>query len=1166
MSGSFLHQNHLPKSQSDQVHWYGLSPSVFALCLAEAANVSAEQGAHQVMVVLTDGPEACQTLRESVAFFLQDEEYPLLEFPDWETLAYDSFSPHQDIISTRVKTLVQLRQLRSGIIFLPVETGLSRLCPMEYLGQTTFLLSKGQSFNITKERMRLEHAGYFCVDTVQEHGEFAVRGAIVDLFPMGSEYPIRIELFDDEIETLRYFDPSNQRSIDVVDEIKLLPAREMPLSPSGIERFKTNFKEIFDDVDYRRCGFYQDVIEGIAFPGIEYYLPLFFEKTASFFDYLPKEALLVCSPELPEKLRSAWSQIEERYESRRHDISRPVLAPQQLYWSVEQFFQQLNDFARIQLHAGANPSATKTNHHQFITHEQPDVQVESKKQEPLARFQTFLADREKDGLRTLLCAESLGRREVLKALLEKHHLHPKDVADWPTFLASDALFCLTVVDCLTGFELPKQGVSVVAEHQLLGQRVQQTRRQAQPENDAYENMVRSLTEISEGAPVVHIDHGVGRYRGLQNLTVDGQVVEFLLLEYADEAKLYVPVDSLHLISRYSGLDEDLAPLHKLGAAHWEKEKRKAAEKIHDVAAELLNIYAARAAKPGFEHDCQTEDYALFCAAFPFQETHGQASAIADVEKDMAASTPMDRLICGDVGFGKTEVAMRAAFIAIQNHRQVAVLVPTTLLAQQHYESFQDRFADWPVKVGLLSRFKTAKEQQEIIKQLKAGEIDIVVGTHKLLHGSTDFKSLGLLIIDEEHRFGVKQKEKLKAMRSDVDILTMTATPIPRTLNMSLAGLRDISIISTPPEKRLAIKTFVRSHEGAVIKEAILRELHRGGQVYYLHNEVKTIERTADFIKELVPEARVGVAHGQMRERELESVMADFYHRRFNVLVCTTIIETGIDVPTANTIIMDRADKLGLAQLHQLRGRVGRSHHQAYAYLLTVDRRSLSGDAEKRLEAIAQTQTLGAGFSLASQDMEIRGAGEFLGDEQSGQVQSIGLTLFLDMLNESVKAIKEGKTPNLDQPVMAGPEINLRVPALIPEDYLRDVGLRLILYKRIANTKTEAELEDLQIEMVDRFGMVSEPTKNLFEVTRIRQIAQSLGISKIEFSDAGGMIEFGKETQVNPLILVNLVQKFVTVYQLSGADRLRVKKALPEAKERIAFVDELLRILSGEKTI
>lgn len=1066
----------LPAASGKQ-HWGNLPGAALSLAIAEAAS-----NAKRFTLLLTADSQSAERLQEELAFFAPG--LPVLHFPDWETLPYDIFSPHQDIVSQRISALYQLPELSHGVLVVPITTALHRLAPKRFLLGSSLVLDVGQKLDVEQMRLRLEAAGYRCVDTVYEHGEFAVRGALIDLFPMGSPLPYRIDLFDDEIETLRTFDPENQRSIDKVESIRLLPAREFPLKKEAVTGFRARFRERFD-VDFRRCPIYQDLSTGITPAGIEYYLPLFYEETATLFDYLPEDSQVFSLPGIEQAAEQFWSDVRNRYEERRVDPERPLLPPAELFMPVEDCFARLKLWPRVV--ASQQDVESGIGRERFNAQALPELAIESKASEPLGKLRQFL---ESYPGRVLFTAESAGRREVLLELLARLKLRPQEVDGWTDFLASDQRLAITIAPLDEGLQL--DDVALVAESPLFGQRVMQRRRR-EKSRDGGENVIKNLTELREGSPVVHIDHGVGRYQGLTTLEIEGQAQEFLLLQYAEEAKLYVPVASLHLIARYTGSDDALAPLHRLGSETWQKAKRKAAEQVRDVAAELLDIYARRAAREGYAFKDPQVDYETFAAGFPFEETPDQQAAIDAVREDLLSAKPMDRLVCGDVGFGKTEVAMRAAFIAVHGGRQVGVLVPTTLLAQQHYNSFRDRFADWPVRVEVMSRFKSAKEVQNAIAELAEGKIDILIGTHKLLQDDVKFSNLGLVIIDEEHRFGVRQKEQLKALRSEVDILTLTATPIPRTLNMSIAGMRDLSIIATPPARRLSVRTFVMEQQNTVIKEALLRELLRGGQVYYLHNDVKTIEKCAADLQALVPEARVAIGHGQMRERDLEQVMSDFYHKRFNVLVASTIIETGIDVPSANTIIIERADKFGLAQLHQLRGRVGRSHHQAYAYLLTPTRKAMTDDAQKRLEAIANAQDLGAGFVLATHDLEIRGAGELLGEGQSGQIQAVGFTLYMEMLERAVKAIRKGEQPNLEQPLGGGPEINLRLPALIPEDYLPDVHARLILYKRIANAADEDGLKELQVEMIDRFGLLPEPTKNLVRLTLLKLQAEKLGI-------------------------------------------------------------------------
>ncbi len=1134
----------LPAAAGKQ-HWGNLQGATLSLAIAEAASA-----ARNFTLLLTADSQSAERLEQELAFFAPS--LPVLQFPDWETLPYDLFSPHQDIISQRIASLYRLPELSHGVLVVPITTALHRLAPTSFLLGSSLVLDVGQRLDVEQMRLRLEAAGYRCVETVYEHGEFAVRGALIDLFPMGSDLPYRIDLFDDEIETLRTFDPETQRSIDKVESIRLLPAREFPLQKEAVTGFRARFRERFD-VDFRRCPIYQDLSSGITPAGIEYYLPLFFDETATLFDYLPERTQVFSLPGIEQAAEQFWSDVRNRYEDRRYDPERPLLPPTELFLPVEDCFARLKGWPRVIVsQQDIEPGVGRT---RFDTRPLPDLAVQAKTAEPMAALRRFI---EEYPGRVLFSAESAGRREVLLEMLARLKLKPAEVEGWPTFVAGSERLGITVAPLDEGLFV--DDLALIAESQLFGQRVLQRRRREKARDGAADNVIKNLTELHEGAPVVHIDHGVGRYLGLVTLEIEGQSAEFLALEYADQAKLYVPVANLHLIARYTGSDDALAPLHRLGSEQWQKAKRKAAEQVRDVAAELLDIYARRAAREGFAFTDPAADYETFSAGFPFEETPDQQTAIDAVRADMLAPKPMDRLICGDVGFGKTEVAMRAAFIAVHSGRQVAVLVPTTLLAQQHYNSFRDRFADWPVKVEVMSRFKSAKEVEGAIQQLAEGNVDIVIGTHKLLQGDVRFKNLGLVIIDEEHRFGVRQKEQLKSLRSQVDILTLTATPIPRTLNMAVAGMRDLSIIATPPARRLSVRTFVMEQQNAVIKEALLRELLRGGQVYYLHNEVKTIEKCARDLAELVPEARIGIGHGQMRERELEQVMSDFYHKRFNVLVASTIIETGIDVPSANTIIIERADKFGLAQLHQLRGRVGRSHHQAYAYLLTPPRKQMTEDAQKRLEAIAGAQDLGAGFVIATHDLEIRGAGELLGEGQSGQIQAVGFSLYMEMLERAVKAIRKGEQPNLEQPLGTGIDINLRVPALIPEDYLPDVHARLILYKRIASAPSEEELKELQVEMIDRFGLLPEPTKHLIRLTLLKLQAEELGIAKIDAGPQGGRIEFAAHTSVDPMVLIKLIQSQPKRYKFEGATVLKFQVPMERPEDRFNTLEALLERL------
>ncbi|MCG2579852.1 MAG: transcription-repair coupling factor [Marinobacter sp.] len=1137
-----------PAKAADHRTWGQLHGSSDALAICESAN--RHQG---LTLVITRSTDEAIRLEQAMRFYLglpAEEDgstvthsgLELLSLPDWETLPYDLFSPHQDITSRRIRTLHRLPSTRHGVLVVPARTLMHRLPPAHYLQGNTLLLEVGQTLDIDDWRLQLESAGYRHTENVYEHGEYAVRGAILDIFPMGATQPYRIDLFDDEIETLRTFDPESQRSIDRIDKIELLPANEFPWNKEARSGFRNRWFEHFPNAD-KDAPIYQDVSHGITPPGIEYYLPLFFDETATLFDYMPDSTHVFTADGLNDSIAHFDTETRARYEDRRHDRLRPILPPTELFLQQEELFGQLKRFPRVTVTANTASNAGAEN---CITNELPDVAMDGRAADPAAHLKRFIQE---FGGRVLLCAESSGRREALIDNLADHNVKPTTLDSWQAFLEDrDCTLGITIAPMEQGLVLPDEQLALVTETALFGERVLQRRRREKP-TEVDDSGYRDLSELRIGAPVVHIDHGVGRYHGLETITVDGDASEFLMLEYAGGSKLYVPVSSLHLISRYTGSDTEHAPLHKLGTERWSSAKQKALEKIRDTAAELLDVYARREARKGFSFEDPKEAYRAFAAGFPFEETPDQQVAIESVFEDMTGERPMDRLVCGDVGFGKTEVAMRAAFMATYSGKQVAVLVPTTLLAQQHYESFRDRFSDTAVNVELLSRFRSGAQTSKAMEAIESGKADIVIGTHKLLQGDMKFKNLGLVIIDEEHRFGVQQKEKFKALRAEVDMLTLTATPIPRTLNMAMGHLRDLSIIATPPARRLSVKTFVRQRDDAMVKEAILREILRGGQVYFLHNDVATIQKTAEDLRTLIPEARVGVAHGQMRERELEQIMSDFYHKRFNVLVCTTIVETGIDIPSANTIIIERADKFGLAQLHQLRGRVGRSHHQAYAYLLTPPPRSITTDAKKRLEAISEAQDLGAGFMLATHDLEIRGAGELLGEEQSGQIETIGFSLYMQLLDEAVTAIREGRTPNADLPLSHGTEMNLRIPALIPDDYLPDVHNRLMLYKRIASVSKKDELKELQVEMIDRFGLLPDPAKNLMRQTELRLRAEALGIVKIDAGKEWARLEFGASTPVDPLVLVKKVQSAPDQHRLEGANsfRFRLKDASTSGK-------------------
>lgn len=1112
------------------------------------------------LIVTSDTPTAL-SIELELNYLLAKSAIKVRLFPDRETLPYDSFSPHQDLISQRLETLSQITQAEHSVVIVPVTTLMMRLPPKSYLSSNVFVLKKGDKYQLHDVRQQLTDTGYHLVEQVYEHGEFAIRGSILDIFPTGVNMPLRIELFDDEVETIRHFDPETQRSSTPVDAVRLLPAKEFPTDSSAIEGFRQRYRRRFEVIVKEPESVYQLVSRNLMPAGIENYLPLFFDEVATLFDYLPKDTQLVTLGDIEKSARAHLQEVETRYEDRRVDPLRPLLAPKELYLLIEELFAAFKPLPRYQFIA-PQPDAV-AGAVQIDASVLPEVSANHKLKQPLIALQDY-AER---APRMLFSAESEGRREALLELLSKIQLKPALFGHFDEFIQSDAKLGLIVSPlsrgCLLG--LGKQtAVSIICETELFGHRISQQRRREKQRQISNDTLIKNLAELKVGQPIVHLEHGVALYQGLVTLDTGGLVAEYLQLEYSGGDKLYVPVSNLHMISRYSVGADGEAHVNKLGNDTWAKAKNKAIEKIRDVAAELLDVYARRQARPGESCDINDEEYAQFAQGFPFEETVDQESAIHAVLADMQSPVAMDRLVCGDVGFGKTEVAMRAAFVAVNAGKQVVVLVPTTLLAQQHYENFKDRFADWPVVIEVMSRFRTAKEQTQVLKLLEEGKVDIVIGTHKLLQSEAKFENLGLLIIDEEHRFGVRQKEKIKALRANVDILTLTATPIPRTLNMAMSGMRDLSIIATPPAKRLAVKTFVRESDPATVREAILREILRGGQVYYLHNNVETIEKCAQDISTLLPEARVVVAHGQMRERDLERVMSDFYHQRFNVLVCTTIIETGIDVPSANTIIIERADTFGLAQLHQLRGRVGRSHHQAYAYLMTPHPKRMTSDARKRLEAIDALEDLGAGFMLATQDLEIRGAGELLGDEQSGHISKIGFSLYMEMLESAVKALKQGKEPSLAQMLNQQCEMELRIPALLPEDYVGDVNIRLSLYKRIASCDSEEALDELKVELIDRFGLLPDATKNLMEMTLYKHQATRLGATKIEVHAKGGSIEFNDDHVIDPGFIIGLLQSQPQIYRMDGPNKLKFILNAETAKDRLALVKLLLEQLSQHR--
>ena len=1069
--------------------------------------------------------------------------------PDWETLPYDAFSPHQDLVSERLATLYEVQNGHCDVLIVPATTALVRMAPPAFLAAYTFFFKQGEVLNETRLRTQLTLAGYSHVSQVMSPGEYSVRGGLIDLFPMGSPLPYRIDLFGDNIESIRTFDADTQRSLYPVREVRMLPGREFPMDEAARTAFRGRWREQFEG-DPSRSMIYKDIGSGIASAGIEYYLPLFFDSTATLFDYLPTDTTFALIGDIEQSIQRFWNDTQTRYRFLKSDRERPLLAPETLFLRDEDFFTLAKPYGRWVLQREELASE--------LSAPLPNVAVNRRMDDPLANLRSFLLQTNQ---RVMICAESAGRRETLQQYFSEFDLAFTPIEGLTDFVTGSARLTLGVAPLQAGFILNTQegALAFVTETELYagsGRRVGQKKQEGATQ---VESMVRDLSELKIGDPVVHINHGIGRYMGLINMDLGEGETEFLQLDYAKEAKLYVPVSQLHVISRYSGASPDDAPLHALGSGHWEKAKRKAAQQVRDTAAELLNLYARRAVREGYAFQYSAHDYATFADSFGFEETVDQAAAIEAVIKDMTSGKPMDRLICGDVGFGKTEVALRAAFVAVLGGKQVAILAPTTLLAEQHAQTFADRFADWPVKIAELSRFRSGKEISQAIKGMGDGTLDIVIGTHKLLSPDVKFSRLGLIIIDEEHRFGVRQKEALKALRAEVDVLTLTATPIPRTLGMALEGLRDFSIIATAPQKRLAIKTFVRSENDSVIREACLRELKRGGQIYFLHNEVDTIENRRAMLAALLPEARIAVAHGQMHERELEKVMRDFVAQRFNILLCTTIIETGIDVPSANTIIMHRSDKFGLAQLHQLRGRVGRSHHQAYAYLLVHDVQTLTKQAQRRLDAIQQMEELGSGFYLAMHDLEIRGAGEVLGDNQSGEMLEIGFQLYSDMLNEAVRALKNGQEPDLASPLSSTTEINLHVPALLPSGYCGDVHERLSLYKRLANCATNDAVDNLQEELIDRFGKLPEPARALVETHRLRVAAKQVGIIKIDAHTDSALLQFMANPPIDAMRIIDLIQKNRHI-RLNGQDKLRITANMPDLLTRVAQVRSTIRSL------
>ncbi|MHC9085548.1 transcription-repair coupling factor [Luteimonas sp. RIT-PG2_3] len=1150
----------LPLPKAGQARTWWRAPASRS-ALAWAVGRAAQAHAGPILLVARDNHAAHQLEADLHTLLGPDSvgpnsEFPVLAFPDWETLPWDRFSPHQDIVSQRLAALLRLPTLAHGIVVAPIQTLMQRLPPLRYVIGNTFDVRVGQTLDMDAEKRRLESAGYRNVPQVFDPGDFAVRGGLLDVYPMGASEPYRVELFDDSIESIRAFDPESQRSLDKVDAVRMLPGREVPLDDAATAMAMATLRDRFD-IDTRRSALFQDLKAGLAPAGIEYYLPLFFKDTATLFDYLSGDALPIIDDGAFEASDHFWTQTADRYEQLRHDIERPILPPGELWLAPDLLRERLNQGDRVEVCGPAHPRREQA----VPLGEQPapELPLAARDSEPASALRAFLAHYPG---RTLIASDTAGRREALLEVLQAGALHPEVVADFGTFLSAQPpqRFAIAVAPLDDGFALDDPTITVLTERQLFPERAAQPRRRKRVGREP-EAIIRDLGELSEGAPIVHEDHGVGRYRGLVTLEAGGQPGEYLDIEYAKGDRLYVPVAQLHLVSRYSGASPETAPLHSLGGEAWSRAKRKAAEKVRDVAAELLEIQAKRQARAGLALQVDRSMYEPFAAAFPFEETPDQHSAIEAVIRDLGSSQPMDRVVCGDVGFGKTEVAVRAAFVAAAAGKQVAVLVPTTLLAEQHFRNFSDRFADWPLRVEVLSRFKSTKDIKTALDKVAEGRIDVIVGTHRLLQKDVKFKDLGLVIVDEEQRFGVRQKEALKALRANVHLLTLTATPIPRTLNMAMAGLRDLSIIATPPAHRLAVQTFVAAWDDAQLREAFQRELARGGQVYFLHNDVESIGRMQRQLQELVPDARIGIAHGQMPERELERVMLDFHKQRFNVLLCSTIIESGIDIPNANTIIINRADKFGLAQLHQLRGRVGRSHHRAYAYLVVPDKRSITADAQKRLEAIASMDELGAGFTLATHDLEIRGAGELLGEDQSGQMAEIGFSLYTELLERAVRSIKRGELPDVDGSTSRGADVELHVPALIPDDYLPDVHTRLTLYKRISSARDAEELREMQVEMIDRFGLLPDPAKHLFIVAEMKLLATRLGIHKLDLGEKSGRIQFVDKPNVDPMAVIRLIQGQSQHYRMDGPDKLRITLDLPDAATRINAARGLLTALS-----
>ncbi|MDJ0917282.1 MAG: transcription-repair coupling factor [Woeseiaceae bacterium] len=1143
MSALLVPENRVLPTDGQRQRWGRLLGASCALAISEIVLRSTRP-----VLVVADDPRQADQLEAELNFFLEGAA-PVLHFLEWETLPWDSFSPHQDIISGRLRVLSQLGELRHGVVIVAAPALLQRLPPKRYVQARSLKLETGQTISRERFTESLVDAGYARVSQVAEHGEFAVRGSLIDVFPMGSHQPVRIDFFDDEIESLRDFSPETQISGDRIERLDVLPAREVPLDDASVKNFRDRYRERFEGQP-GKSRVYRDVSDGIAHGGIEYYLSLFFDQTASLLQYLPDDTLVVAPEDLRATLEDTWSEIEERYEMCRLDPERPVLSPEETFVSVDDTAGAIESLARVDY----STRSLDGNALNLATRKPPALRIEARYEDAAAGLMSFL---QASDLRVLFTTDSAGRREQVYDLLNGRGLDLHRVDSWQQFTDSSERIGVAIAPLEHGVLMPEAGLAVISEQQLFGERAKPRRRRKDRDP---ETIIRQLDDLAEGAPVIHAEYGVGRYLGLVTLEAGGIAAEFLHLEYADGDKLYVPVHALELISRYTGASPENAPLHRLGSDQWAKARKRAIKKIRDVAAELLDVYARRAARPGHSFRWSEADYRAFEDAFPFEPTEDQERTITEVLSDLAANQPMDRVVCGDVGFGKTEVALRATFAAVMGGKQVAVLVPTTLLAQQHGQNFRDRFADWPVRTEVISRFQSTKQIKTIVEGMRSGKVDVVIGTHRLLQHTKDLKDVGLVIIDEEHRFGVRHKEAIRALRAEIDVLTLTATPIPRTLNMALGGIREMSLITTPPSERLSVKTFVGQWSDTLIREACLREIKRGGQVYFIHNRVEDIASIEQKIAKLVPEAEIRIGHGQMPERDLEQVMLDFYHRRFNVLLCTTIVESGIDVPTANTIIINRADRFGLAQLHQLRGRVGRSHHRAYAYMIAPPKAAMTADAIKRLEAIDSLEDLGSGFTLATHDLEIRGAGELLGDEQSGQIQEIGFSLYTELLGRAVDSLRSGEEVDLEAPLDAGVEINLHVAALLPEDYVPDVHLRLILYKRISSCEDDAALRELQVELIDRFGLLPDEAKNLMQIASMKRNAQQIGIEKIDVADEGGYMTFGDDARIDPVALVKLVQNDSRRYRLHGSNRLSFKGQFEDLDKRFAAVNDLLQTL------